>query len=272
MHSNNPKAPSRRRFLIQSSTLVASAAGCTRAQDPGQPSPKAAPLAKSELLPWPEDALPTQFPRGISPFGPLPTRCPLVEAMTLGPCTTQPVPERQNISEGWPGLATLLMLRLIRSDRCEPLAGLEVEIWHTNHEGSYSGQTPANDFCVFDQDYAKQNFFRGTQRSDNQGIVRFITRYPGWYPGRAIHIHLRVKNNQAQTRATQLYFPAELNQAVFAHHPLYRQRGQPDTPNAKDDILARATRPQQDALTLKITRDAARRIVAHQTLAVLPPP
>lgn len=265
---NVPKDPySRRRFLVETSSLLAAvgATGCGR-KSPTDPksSTQPAPLAP----PWPREVHPSPDAPPRPELGPLPQHCAMVVKMTQGPCTTQSVLERADISEGWPGLPLLLTLRLVNRE-CQALPQARVRIWHTNHEGSYSGQTPANDFCLFKKAYASQNFFRGEQISDAQGIVQFSSCYPGWYPGRAVHIHLQVFRDETESRSTQLYFPSALNEAVFRTHPQYVKHGMPDTPNKDDNIFNRANAEEKQALTLEIRRDAQRNVLAYKTLCVL---
>lgn len=202
-------------------------------------------------------------------FGPLPTQCPLVLPMTKGPCTAKEDQQiRQDLREGWAGLQMYVGLRIV--DRsCNAVEGAEVSIWHTNFEGSYSSQTPANDFCVFEPSYLEQSFFRGQQITNRSGVVRFLTCYPGWYPGRAVHIHLQVTHGQGQSRATQLYFPADYTQELFTSHPNYKPRGAGDTSNATDKILAKANPAQQKALTLDLREDPEYGLIALKTVSIV---
>jgi protocatechuate 3,4-dioxygenase beta subunit len=68
---------------------------------------------------------------------------------------------------------------------CIPLRGALVDIWHSNSQGIYSG--------IEQQGTTGQNFLRGNQVTDENGTVQFTTVYPGWYEGRAIHIHIKVR-------------------------------------------------------------------------------
>ena len=69
-------------------------------------------------------------------------------------------------------------------DSCAPLNDAKVHIWHANSQGVYSG--------VQDAGTGQNNFLHGYQVTDDNGTVRFTTIYPGWYEGRAIHIHVKV--------------------------------------------------------------------------------
>jgi protocatechuate 3,4-dioxygenase beta subunit len=88
-----------------------------------------------------------------------------------------------------------------------------------------------------DADAQSHHYFRGTQTTDSTGRVYFDTCYPGWYVGRAIHIHLIVRRGEHESVVSQLYFTDELSAEIFATHPDYAPRGQPDTLNAADDFF-----------------------------------
>jgi protocatechuate 3,4-dioxygenase beta subunit len=63
----------------------------------------------------------------------------------------------------------------------------------------------------------------------------FDTVYPGWYHGRAVHIHVKVHVGGNVVHTGQLFFPDALTTRVYRSAP-YRSRGNPDTPNAADSI------------------------------------
>lgn len=173
------------------------------------------------------------------PFAAPAASCPLVVcATTAGPCTAA-APAREDVSEGFPGLPVRLVLELVTAETCAPLASAVVEIWHTQVTGVYSGLTPSPGFCSGgDADAPNHSYFRGTQLTDAAGRVAFDTCFPGWYPGRAIHIHFRVTVGGATLLVSQLFFAQPLIDEIFAAHPDYRPHGPPDTPNAADGILA----------------------------------
>ena len=66
-------------------------------------------------------------------------------------------------------------------------------------------------------------------------MVEFRTIYPGWYPGRTVHIHLIVQAGDGAS-TSQLYFPEPINDEVLARPP-YSERPGRDTTNATDTIL-----------------------------------
>jgi protocatechuate 3,4-dioxygenase beta subunit len=170
------------------------------------------------------------------PFtGDLGSACALFCSLTLGPCYAETV-DRKDISEGYPGLPVRLAF-LVVDETCKPVPGASVDIWHTRNSGLYSGPD-AIDFCTTgDQDAKTHQYFRGVQTAGDDGRVDFDTCYPGWYPGRAIHIHFTVRVNDQAYVSSQVFFADDLNTAVFSVHPEYKEFGQPDTKNTTDGIF-----------------------------------
>ena len=163
--------------------------------------------------------------------------CVLMCETTAGPCTADTL-ERQDVSEGFSGLPVRLALLVVAADTCAPIANAKVEIWHTQRTGVYSGMTPSGAFCYGDDPDAENYlYFRGTRTTDAAGRVDFDTCFPGWYSGRAIHIHFRVHVDDALHATSQLFFADELNAEIFAEHPEYAEFGQPNTTNITDNII-----------------------------------
>ena len=171
------------------------------------------------------------------PFATAAASCAIVTAVTEGPCTTTSNLDREDISEGWSGLPMRLGLRIVDA-ACTPIAGAVVKIWHTNLEGSYSGQTPNNGMCLKDQAYSAENFMRGVRTTDANGIVYFDTCFPGWYSGRAVHIHFQVTKGGTSYRTSQLFFPEDLIADVFANHSEYKGYGQPNVALVSDNVAS----------------------------------
>lgn len=177
-----------------------------------------------------KDCYPDPFAGGVM-------TCALLCQTTAGPCTSDAI-ERRDVSEGWSGLPVRLALKFVDADNCEPVAGAVVEIWHTQRSGVYSGVTPAGAFCYGGEPDAENHlYFRGTQTTDDAGRVDFDTCYPGWYPGRAIHIHFRVTLDGQSYLISQLFFAEALSEEIFASHPDYTAFGQPDTLNGNDGVI-----------------------------------
>jgi protocatechuate 3,4-dioxygenase beta subunit len=160
---------------------------------------------------------------------------------TEGPYFVDGMPNRSDIrsdtSKGSveQGIPLRLVIHVYDVDNgsCIPLRGAKVDIWHTNSQGVYS--------AVNDMGTAQENFLRGYQMTDNNGTVQFTTIYPGWYEGRAIHIHDKVRTfNGPETTlewTSQLYFNNSINEQVHEQSP-YNNHGPPQTTNEEDMIYS----------------------------------
>jgi protocatechuate 3,4-dioxygenase beta subunit len=150
---------------------------------------------------------------------------------------------RHDIIEGRAGVPLHLGIRLVGRDGVTPVMGAVVEIWQCDALGRYSG-FPAPNAQPADTSTAvppeevggEDEFLRGRQSTDGAGICGFHTIYPGWYPGRTVHIHVVARAGD-ETFISQLYFPEEVTDAVFTQLP-YRARPGRDTTNATDSIFA----------------------------------
>ena len=115
------------------------------------------------------------------------------------------------------------------SGRCAPLQGAEVEIWHCDAAGVYSD--------VSDPGFNTkgQKWLRGSQTTDSSGAVSFTTIYPGWYSGRAVHIHFKVRPTASTDFTSQLFFDEATTAEVHAQAP-YASKGKRNTLNSRDSI------------------------------------
>lgn len=141
------------------------------------------------------------------------------------------------IRNGVPLALTFGVSRLA-AGRCEPLPGALVHVWQCDAVGVYSG---VEDPGTRGAD-VKDNALRGIQTADAQGRVKFTTIYPGWYRGRAVHIHFKIRTqgpNGAYEYTSQLFFPETLNDEVHAQSP-YAANGRRDTLNQRDGIYRQA--------------------------------
>lgn len=159
-----------------------------------------------------------------------------------GPYHRDAQPQRRDVVEDRVGLPLQLGVRLNRG-RSAPARDVTVEIWQCDALGRYSGFPPPDSSAAVTAETAPraaylrdQAFLRGRQRTDSAGMVEFRTIYPGWYPGRTVHIHLMVHTG-AQVLTSQLYFPDERSDEVFAQDP-YATRPDRDTTNDTDEIFA----------------------------------
>lgn len=162
--------------------------------------------------------------------------CKLTCAQIVGPChgNTQ---VRQDISEGHPGLPVRLAFRVL-DERCQPVEGASVDIWHAGPEGTYSGDDQ-HALCNADDEKARAaHWFRGVQRTNAEGRVDFNTCFPGWYPTRTVHIHFTIQIAGVESVTSQLYFEDSLNDDILRTQALYNTRGARDTRNTDDKVAA----------------------------------
>lgn len=117
----------------------------------------------------------------------------------------------------------------VSNSSCTPLQGAVVEIWHCDAAGQYSGVNDPG----FNTSGA--TWLRGAQTTDANGVATFTTIYPGWYAGRAIHIHFKVHPTEDRVFTSQLFFPDEFSDQVLAQQP-YAAKGQRDRLNSTDNI------------------------------------
>jgi hypothetical protein len=93
-----------------------------------------------------------------------------------------------------------------------------------------------------------QTFLRGIQTSDASGRVTFTTVYPGWYAGRATHIHVKVYVGGAVVKTTQIAFPESTTAEVYASG-VYASKGQSPTKNASDNVFSDGTQTEMASVT-----------------------
>jgi protocatechuate 3,4-dioxygenase beta subunit len=131
-------------------------------------------------------------------------------------------------------LSLWFLVSRVGSGGCQPLPGAVVDVWQCNAEGIYSD--------VDDPHFSTkgQRFLRGNQKTDHEGRATFRTIYPGWYPGRTVHIHFKLRTppgaGPAAEFTSQVYFDDALTDRVHAAPP-YSGRGQGRTRNAADRIF-----------------------------------
>ena len=140
--------------------------------------------------------------------------CVLTPELTEGPFYLPNEKVRRNVREGERGTPLALQLGVVNSSSCKPIAGAAVDIWHADAGGNYSG--------FGSDDSGSRTFLRGIQRTDAKGVARFDTIYPGWYQGRAVHIHVKVHVSGSVVHTGQLFFDDSLTDAVYRAHPLQR--------------------------------------------------
>lgn len=151
------------------------------------------------------------------------------------------------------GLPLRLLFNVTRIDdgACSPLAGAFVDVWHADAAGVYSD--------VSAEGTTGQKYLRGFQATDDAGAAQFTTIYPGWYPGRTVHIHFKIRvfsgENTAYEFTSQLFFDETITARVYTESP-YSSHGQADTSNSRDGIYASGGNSGAH-LMLQLTEDGA---------------
>ncbi len=169
--------------------------------------------------------------------------CLLQKEVTEGPFYIDPKLLRSDITEGKSGLPMQLRLQVVTAD-CVPVVGARVDVWHCDASGVYSGVQNMGD----GGDTAGQTFLRGTQLTDNAGIVTFQTVFPGWYRGRTTHVHYRVFLDAQTVLTSQIFFDETVNAEISAEHRAYDRQVPRDMLNADagDGAYARVKMTEPD--------------------------
>jgi protocatechuate 3,4-dioxygenase beta subunit len=158
--------------------------------------------------------------------------CAVTPSETIGPYPSLTDMIRSDIREDRTGTPLTLTFMVMNTNSvCAPLAGATVDIWQCDAEGRYS-QYSQGGF-----DGRASTFLRGMQTTGADGRVTFTTIYPGWYQGRATHIHIEVLVNGRSVKVTQIGFPESVNAEVY-RSGVYSARGPNPTSNTGDMIFA----------------------------------
>jgi protocatechuate 3,4-dioxygenase beta subunit len=166
------------------------------------------------------------------------TNCAVSPSETVGPYPSLGDYLRRNITDGKPGLPLALTITVVNAaSSCGPVANASVEIWQCDHQGVYSEYGEGRG----------QTFLRGIQLTDAQGQVTFETVYPGWYQGRATHIHGEVTIGGRSVKVTQIAFPEDVTAQVY-RTGVYAAKGQSTTTNARDNVFVDSV--SQEMITL----------------------
>lgn len=175
--------------------------------------------------------------------------CDVSPRETKGPFPTKTPAQmvQSNIKSDRDGIALLIDLTILdKTNKCEPLTGTHVDIWHCDKDGNYSeyGNHPMQR-----RDLTSAHFLRGRQATDANGHVSFLSIYPGWYHGRAPHIHLEISDTAGKSLlVTQVAFPENISKNVYLS-PLYAARGEADTPNNRDNVFSDSLSEQMATVT-----------------------
>ncbi len=167
--------------------------------------------------------------------------CVLTPEATEGPFYLDLDKVRSDITEGKDGTPLDLKITVVDATGCTPIKDAAIDVWHCDAGGVYSGFSQASTGGPGGGQSATddQTFLRGTQVTDANGLGQFQTIYPGWYRGRAVHIHMKVHVGGSVVHTGQLFFDDGLTDQVYGSAP-YSSRGTPDVRNSADDIYRSA--------------------------------
>ncbi|WP_292024418.1 intradiol ring-cleavage dioxygenase [Maritimibacter sp. UBA3975] len=163
-----------------------------------------------------------------------PNVCMVMPETTAGPFYFDPDLERRDITEDRTGEALDLAIQVVDAE-CAPVTGARVDVWHCDALGNYSGYARQGSDGA--NDTSGETFLRGTQMADARGVARFSTIYPGWYRGRATHIHYLIHLDERTVLTSQVFFPDALSNYLYmAVEPYSTRDAARDTSNRQDRI------------------------------------
>jgi len=199
-------------------------------------------LGRRDILRW--DALEAAGLAGLGSLGKALSQCDTTQNQTEGPFWVDEMLDRPDIRSDptsgllRPGMPLRLSINVSESQggACAPLAGALVDIWHCDAAGAYSDVSGAGN-----PNTVGERWLRGYQATDAHGNVRFLTIYPGWYMGRTVHIHFRIRKLSGATVThnftSQLYFDDAISNSIFASTAPYSEHAnRSPASNSQDNI------------------------------------
>lgn len=158
------------------------------------------------------------------------TTCATSPSETAGPFPIKTPADwvRANVVGDRTGVPLMLNITIQNTNNsCAALAGVFVDIWQCDAAGNYSEYSEQ-----LDGNLTSEHFLRGRQTTDANGNVSFISIYPGWYPGRAPHIHIEILDSNGNSLlVSQIAFPEDTSKTVYATNGY---KGDFDTSNSND--------------------------------------
>jgi protocatechuate 3,4-dioxygenase beta subunit len=188
--------------------------------------------------------------------------CVMTPETIAGPTWFDAHAVRSDIRDARPGAPLDLAFRVERTAGCAPVPNAVVDLWQCDASGMYSGfagvgpgdggNPGARDEYGDAQSAAttQERFLRGTQATGPDGVVQFQSIYPGWYPTRTAHLHVKVHLSGTTALTTQLFFDDAVSDAVYAQAPYTAHPGR-DTRNSRDAFY-------KPAAQLRLAQDGAR--------------
>ncbi|KAJ4353828.1 uncharacterized protein N0V89_005558 [Didymosphaeria variabile] len=186
--------------------------------------------------------------------------CVLAPETVWGPYAVDGELQRHDLRETQEGIDFYLDIGVLDLNTCEPLSGAALTIWNCNATGFYSSYTGINPNTVELLDGATkrpdgttddETFLRGIQITDSNGMVEYLTKFPGYYASRTTHVHVTVQSDVTNgtsysTSGTQhlgqLFFDEDLLSQVYAVEPYNAHLSTLNrTTNAEDSLFSEAS-------------------------------
>jgi len=190
--------------------------------------------------------------------------CQFAPSVPEGPFYFDAKLVRTEIAEGRPGIPIEYRLSVVDA-QCKPMANALVDIWQCDRDGVYSGYpgqaTGANTTGM--------TFLRGVQATDAQGLARFTAIYPGWYPRRLTHLHVKIHLSAKTMVTTNVFYPDTVNAEVYAS-PQYKARG-PNPATVAQDVELKGDTARFKTLMFNLTQDGNGRYVGTYTFGIAAP-
>lgn len=165
--------------------------------------------------------------------------CAVTPIETAGPFPTHTPSSlvASNIVSDRTGVPLTIKITINNSkNSCAALPGAIVDIWHCDANGNYSEYGGSG---MQSTNYTSVHFLRGRQTTNTSGLVIFTSIFPGWYSGRAPHIHVHVYSADGSSLVvTQIAFPTDVCNTVYTTASPYSSRGKQDTSNTSDSVFA----------------------------------
>ena len=156
--------------------------------------------------------------------------CVVVPELTEGPYFVDEKLNRSDIRtdsvtrDPRPGVPLVITFNVlsVNGSACAALPKADLDIWHCDAAGRYS------DTGDMSASRPGEDWLRGYQPTDDLGVARFTTVYPGWYPGRAVHIHFKVRGTTPAGKTyeftSQLFFDEATTDVVYVEQPYAARR------------------------------------------------
>lgn len=189
----------------------------------------------------------------------------IVDSSTTGTCTTTPTEtagpfptkdpsslEMVDITSDRAGVPMTIKITIQnKNSSCAPLTGAIVDIWHCDKDGYYSEYGGTGMQSV---NLTAYHFLRGRQVTDSNGLSAFRSIFPGWYSGRAPHIHVHIYDSNGKSLlVTQIAFPTDVCDTVYTTATQYYTKGKQDTSNPGDNIFSDSLASELSVVTGNIT-------------------